>query len=174
MNSQQLFIDNQKLLHKTASYYHHRYGVEYEEVLSEAFLIFAETINKYESGHGCMFSSYLYSRLSQLHTFCRTEQKYNESVPHLIAEDEDEVSMLPDNSPYACFVQAIEWRESLSQLSAEAREVYDRALAGDFSTKTPDRVSASKMRRTLREEGWKKWQYAKILKELKQLHENIN
>lgn len=166
MDSQQLLQENHTMLKSAAWNCFQSYGVEYEEVLSQSYLIFMEALEKYDSGKGAKFSSYLFSRLRTLADYCKKETRYkNRAVPlfshatmqtdEVVYEYEIENEALID--PYwTKFCQVLEMYESMSELSADAKLLYKSMLNGEcYEPGLPSKPNLTKITRIMRgAEGW--------------------
>ena len=68
-----------RLIRKTAGDYAKKYKLPYEDVEAQAFLIYCETLEKYDVSKGVQFITYLYSCLKSLGDYCKVELKKNGS-----------------------------------------------------------------------------------------------
>ncbi len=74
MNKTELFRDHEKLIYKQSHYHARQWGMDFEEVKSQGFLIFYETIERFKKEKNTQFSTYLYWRLLTLGDYCRKEK----------------------------------------------------------------------------------------------------
>lgn len=66
-----------RLIRKTAGNYARLYKLPYEDVEAQAFLIYCETLEKYDVSSGVQFITFLYIRLKSLGDYCKAEIKKN-------------------------------------------------------------------------------------------------
>ena len=64
-----------RLIRKTAGDYAKVYKLPYEDVEAQAFLIYCETLEKYDVSKGVQFITYLYLCLKSLGDYCKAELK---------------------------------------------------------------------------------------------------
>lgn len=64
-----------RLIRKTAGDYAKKYHLPYEEIEAQAFLIYCETLEKYDVSKGVQFITFLYARLKSLGDYCKAELK---------------------------------------------------------------------------------------------------
>ena len=85
-----------RLIRKTAGEYARNYRLPYEDVEAQAFLIYCETLEKYDISKGVQFVTLLYSRLKSLGDYCKLELKKNgfEGVSIFDVEIDDKVESL--------------------------------------------------------------------------------
>jgi DNA-directed RNA polymerase specialized sigma subunit len=69
------FLEYRNLLTKVSSFFAKRYRLNYQDIYSEACWIFIQTLEKYNEKRNVKFSTFLYSRLRYLHTYCKKEKK---------------------------------------------------------------------------------------------------
>ena len=67
-----------RLIRKTAGNYARLYKLPYEDVEAQAFLIYCETLEKYDVSTGVQFITFLYVRLKSLGDYCKAEIKKND------------------------------------------------------------------------------------------------
>lgn len=66
-----------RLIRNTAGDYARLYKLPYEDVEAQAFLIYCETLEKYDVSRGVQFITYLYLRLKSLGDYCKSEIRKN-------------------------------------------------------------------------------------------------
>lgn len=64
-----------RLIRKTAGNYAKVYKLPYEDVEAQGFLIYCETLEKYDASKGVQFITYLYLCLKSLGDYCKAELK---------------------------------------------------------------------------------------------------
>lgn len=64
-----------RLIRKTAGNYARFYKLPYEDVEAQGFLIYCETLEKYDISSGVQFITFLYVRLKSLGDYCKAEIK---------------------------------------------------------------------------------------------------
>ena len=64
-----------RLIRKTAGNYARLYKLPYEDVEAQGFLIYCETLEKYDISSGVQFITFLYVRLKSLGDYCKAEIK---------------------------------------------------------------------------------------------------
>lgn len=82
-----------KLLQKKSWDYAKKYGIEYEEMLAQAYLIYCECLEKYIPGKAS-FTTYLYIQLNRLGDFART---YNRQKGLLLQDHFQPISNEDEN-----------------------------------------------------------------------------
>lgn len=86
--------DTKALLYQAANYYAARYRVPFEDLLSEAHLIFAKEAARYDSTKGASFSSWLYAKVRWgIVTYMRGEYPHLR-LPSLEDEEVPEVGVI--------------------------------------------------------------------------------
>jgi DNA-directed RNA polymerase specialized sigma24 family protein len=96
------------------AYKHHRF-LEKEELQSEAYLIFCETVKTYDP-QKASFSTYLYRGLKdRLGNYCRIQYKRNH---YILPKD-------TDTNVFAKFIQTMESIDDKAVLSDDARTILD-------------------------------------------------
>lgn len=138
----ELYLQNKKIIYKHAGFFSKKYGVEIEEVLSEANLIYCEAVENYDSGRAA-FSTYLWNQLNHcLGTFCKNiiSQREKEIASNFLAEQ-----------PYRDqFEDNFFFRDTLNKISDDEKEVVN------FILKDQSRwLTKEKIKKELRQRGWK-------------------
>lgn len=187
MDSQTLLHENHDMLKSAAWNCFKKYGVTYEENLSQAYLIFMESIERYDETRGAKFSSFLFSRLRTLEDFCAKENRYiNRAVPifnsfdtfsddgdvHLTLSGESEVLMDPF---WTKFCQFVELTESISDLSADASEVYSVLVNREWTQPgNNNQPNLTKITHVMKDRNWRSCRTHKAWKELQTWFVNLN
>ena len=109
-----------KLMYSIAWSFHRTTGVPWEELLSEAFLAYSITMDKYFDKDKGKESVYLYQAVtSHLITFCKKEKRRKDW--EIITEDLSEFSHLPT------FIKWLELESSLT-VSKDLKQILDLVL----------------------------------------------
>lgn len=77
---QQMFKKFERMLYSRAWFYSIAYRIDFEEVQSQAFLIFMEALERFDPLRGTDFSTFLYWRLQTLGDYCKAEKRYESQL----------------------------------------------------------------------------------------------
>ena len=90
-----MFEQYVRLIRKMAGYYATRYNLPYEDVEAQAFLIYCETLEKFDISKGVKFITFLYTRLQALGDYCEAEKKRSSNV-----SVEDDLFYIPSRETF--------------------------------------------------------------------------
>lgn len=110
MTKRDMFDKYVRLIRKTAGDYARCYKLPYEDVEAQAFLIYCETLERYDVSSGVQFITFLYVRLKSLGDYCKAEIRKNDREG--ISVYDVEIDERPENLKIKDFLAAA--REMLS------------------------------------------------------------
>jgi RNA polymerase sigma factor (sigma-70 family) len=157
-----LLAQHQKLIFSRAHSFHRTTGVDYDDLVSEGYLIFCMAYRKFDPARGGKFSTFLYH--------CLNSKLYN-YVRDLRRKRMETVTIQPDMASYSYGNFPI----LLASLSREARYVAEVFLYSPVEvlrltgTETVNGIKV-KLRKHLREQGWT---WVKIHKTFKGIKEEL-
>lgn len=147
----ELFKKTEKLIYQRAWYYARKYGMDFEDIRSQAFLIFTEAVDRFDPSQGS-FVTFLYHRLRTLNDYCKREKRIG--IRFTDFENVIDEHHIDENE------QSRAWmNERIESLSDDAKIVISGILSGQFHTPlkpyqqkpvSKDAVSYS----MVKEEGW--------------------
>lgn len=161
---EQLFLKHRNLIRKRAWVYAQTYKVEFEELEAQGYLIFLESLDKFDDTKAA-FGTFLYWKLNGLQDFCYAKLKYQAPLASESFDDEDSESTpsrqqlklqeLAETS-YALFLERLELAAAIMSLSSDACELLTWLKDGhwrkpSYLRKTP---SLSYAIDCWREKGW--------------------
>ncbi len=135
-----LFEKNKNLIYSRSWYYSKKHRIDFEEIKSEAFLIFCEAIERYNEGWGAAFSSFLYSRLRTLDDYCTREKKYKERMIDVcifddpLDTDNEKFSQITsdDGEQIEKLFERLYFYDIVEELSLDGRKILEGLFRGDF------------------------------------------
>lgn len=124
MNATQLFRQTEKMMYSAAWKYSRQYRKDFDDLKSQAFLIFTEAIHRYNADAGASFPTFLFSRLRTLKDYC--VKGANQTV--LSLEDfHDVIARYDADTDRVAFNDAAQ-----RALSADGHRVYSALVSGEF------------------------------------------
>jgi hypothetical protein len=147
-----------RLIRKKAWEYSHAYGMEFEEVESEGFLIFAETAEMFNESRGIAFGTYLWHRLRKLGDFCKKQK-----MEHWLSEINEETF---HSVEFDRFTAVVDFYDSVEKdLSDDAVEILDFVLSWDGIGRKPSLYATTN--RFHYRENWRQTRVQKAWAEIK-------
>jgi hypothetical protein len=130
MNKTELFQNNERLLYKQSWHYAKRYNMDFEEVKSQAFLIFCEAIDRFEENKAS-FTTHLFNRLRTLNDYCNKEKsiRQKESIEEHMESEES----IEEHLERILFYQLVDL------LSADGKRLVEGIVSGEFHRPDMDR-----------------------------------
>ena len=107
------------MIYKKSSILARKYGVDFEDIVSEGFYIFAKALQKYDDKKS-QFSTYLWHSLKYLEDYCKKQKKYVDK--NTLTEFE---SLILDER---IFIATMEKVETLTKLSKNAKDILNYIL----------------------------------------------
>jgi len=117
MNEIALFRKYQKMILGQAHALSNRYGVEFDDIVSQGYLIFVKTLHTFDPKKSS-FGTYLYNNLHDLNNYCKKQRRYNEHLKIV----EEEMLIDQDKIRYDTFC------ETLIRIK-ENKELSDKSIA---------------------------------------------
>lgn len=163
--SEFLFIQYRPMIEKAVWKEVNRFGasIEYEDIQSQAYLLFMEAVNRYDPDEGS-FSNFLHSELRRLKDYCYYQVRRTNNRISL------EHARIPRSQySYDTFIKAYELAESIIQLSKDSREIINFIISrvweipGDFRIR-PSLRSVSRW--YVYGKGWNRGRVKKAWKEI--------
>lgn len=138
-------MSHQNLVRRIAKSFHITTGLEYEELLSEAWVAYVEAIQTYRPEMSAM-TTWIYRNVSQrLINFCSKEHSLGGQIP------------IPERAAYLTPESWASFRESMERLPIDARTICDVVLSMPTDLlMAPNSISAT-LTQHLRANGWR-WQ----------------
>jgi DNA-directed RNA polymerase specialized sigma24 family protein len=162
MKREQTNIPEEGMLRKLAWSFYLSTGIDFEELLSEAFLRYYEAIATRCDCKESKFSTYVFCHVSNaLITFCQNElrhsgtyQSWNKLFRRVEGKSGGMVEILHNGITY---IEA--WFEWEGCFSEKAGHIVDRLIEGawDIDYSQPPKMIRGQITNLLRKEGWK-WQ----------------
>ncbi len=141
----------ERMLYKLSHSFHNTTGIELNELLSEATVLYYESKKTFDPEKGMKFTSWAYRIIyNGLCDFCRREKI------HRIYDEQVEQGRT--EKPF--------W-ELQEQLSENAKQVVDYLLNNAIDLTPPPRLVRGDLTRFLREKGWKFQEIWDTMRELK-------
>lgn len=123
--------DYEGLINKQSWVYARKYLLDFEDVRSQAFVIFCEALQKYDDRHAS-FTTYLWHQLRALETWCWDEKRVRWFLSDSISEEYPMTKSPP--------------KIDLGELGLDAAEIVRRITYGEFYD--PNRLSYKSGSRT--------------------------
>lgn len=165
MNTEtKLYNQNKRMLHFYANRFSRRYHLEYDEVFSEANIIFCKSLSTYKDSKNASFSTHLFNNLKgRLNRTCRNMLSIKEKE---IAFDHCYHSITYKEN----HCERIFFKEALNILSQEEKTAAVLNLIldpADIDIEKP-RTTQTSIRRELKSNGWSRSEIEFTFKKIKE------
>lgn len=193
MDPTSIFKKNERLIYKQSWHYAKKYDMDFEDIKSQAFLVFCEALDRFDDSQAT-FTTFLFHRLRTLNDYCKKEkgiecrQKllYNPNIqPGSYLPSMGDISGIDDIQnvknttsegidPEVSYEDRIEERilfnQALDRLSDDGKHVVENLLYGAFEKPEMDRQRSPgkyRIREVLtKEHGWPHARVDKVWTEL--------
>lgn len=120
MDSKQVFTDNEKLIHSRSWHYAKSYGMDFDDIRGQAYLVFCEALQRFDGRSS--FTTFLWHRLRTLGDFCKREKSQTRSGDISRAD----IPYIDNTEERLAFYQA------LNHLSNDGKTVVEGIVQGEF------------------------------------------
>lgn len=152
INKAELFKKNERLIYKQSWYYAKKYDIDFEEVRSQAYIVFCEAIDRFDRKMGASFTTYLFDRLRTLDYYCKKE-KFTKSLEIWIGKEYLRFGEIIEDR-----IERLNFYEMVDLLSKDARSLVKEIISGTFNQPGMDRqrsVGKTRIRKVVTKEwGW--------------------
>lgn len=146
-------MENINLIRKLAWTYHHRSGIEFDELFAEASLAYCEALNSYNENMKCKLSSYAWLVIrNHLVNVCKQNHRsgvlYNSAM---------EVELIPDTNVPESFIDTIKtWGTEFQEIAFIILEDPERFLGStpNYKRHTGPATPKQRLKQELRNRGW--------------------
>jgi uncharacterized protein YlbG (UPF0298 family) len=137
LNSTETFSKCKNLIHKFVWKVAQTYGLDYEELCSDGYYIFVDTLLRYDEKMGA-FTTFLWHRLRGL---ADVYYRSNKDLLRIRYCDSDELDGLESPVMFDAFVQRLELQDSIrSDLSKDARIILSYVFANQDKKHTKNTI----------------------------------
>jgi hypothetical protein len=155
------------------------WGLDFDDVESQGYLVFMEALERYEEGRAS-FSTFLFNRLKTLNDYCEREVRLKgKSIP-ILEEAPDSLSYVDDwsmkprtdacaeLSDFTDFCDSLTYLETKASLSMDAKDLLQFILMGDWGKPGSDiKPSLFSVQKAYKDRGWKPSRTTQAWNELK-------
>jgi hypothetical protein len=162
-NSEELFPQYQNMLRSAAWKASKTWGLDYEDLEAQSYLIFTDAVKRFESNRGASFSTFLYYRLKTINDYCEQEVTRTGCLLPILEDCAVDLD-------FTKFCNTLDILESQTILSPDAQEVLRYILFedwGSFFKRKNAMLSFDSLKKIYHtEKGWRPVRIKRVLHEL--------
>ena len=137
INSTEAFKQYQPLIEGFAWKATKRYRyLEHDDIRQQAYLIFCETIERYDENRKVKFITFLYHRLRTLNDYCKFNRTVDSQIQFFDSDQEEELI----DVTFEQFEAAMGRIEESLELSEDAQDIIDYLISREWETPGINRV----------------------------------